>query len=51
MARFRLDLKIVCEESAKMNEIDYHDYPDSIDGIPCHFATLKCKRCGKGFII
>lgn len=48
-ARFRLDLKVVCEESKGSR--DYHDYPDDEHGQPWHFVTLKCKRCGKEFYI
>ena len=52
LARFRLDLKVVCEESAGLGpHEDYHDYPDSIEGFPDHFIELTCKRCGKGFYI
>jgi len=51
-ARFRLDLDVVCEMS-KGREVwnDLHDYPDTEEGIPVHFATLKCARCGKEFTI
>ncbi len=51
LARFRLDLDAVCDESLRMGPVDYHDYPDSIEGEPWHFCTLTCKRCGKPFTI
>lgn len=52
LARFRLDLQVVCEESAGRGlHDDYHDYPDSIEGEPWHFIPLTCKRCGKEFYI
>jgi hypothetical protein len=49
LARFRLNLKAVCEES--IGGRDYHDYPDDEYGEPLHFTTLCCKRCGKEFSI
>ena len=50
LARFRLDLRVVCEESAGRGLADdYHDFPDDVLGTPAHFVTLKCKRCGKEF--
>lgn len=52
LARFRLDLKVVCEESAKIkSHFDYHDYPDDIICTPDHFFVMTCKRCGKKFCI
>lgn len=51
LAYFHLNLKVVCEESASMGVADYHDYTDTEDGQPCHMTTLRCKRCGKHFII
>jgi hypothetical protein len=52
LAFFRLDLDAVCEMSRGKGEYDdFHDYPDSIDGVPWHMATLTCKRCGKRFSI
>ena len=52
MARFRLNLRIVCEESAGKGWYDdYHDYKDDVGSQPYHFVTLRCKRCGKEFII
>jgi hypothetical protein len=50
-ARFRLNLQVVCEESALMDLCDYHDYHDSLEGYPQHFDVLVCQRCGKRFII
>lgn len=51
LARYRLNLKVVCEESVGLGLADYHDYPDSEHGQPWHFCTMKCKRCGKEFAI
>lgn len=51
IARFRLNLRIVCEESDGKGVFDYHDYPDSIEGEPWHFTHLTCKRCGKKLFI
>lgn len=51
LARFRLDLDVVCDMSLGMGLVDYHDYPDSFDGEPDHFTTLTCRRCGKEFTI
>lgn len=49
IAYFRLNMKVVCEES--VNGHDFHDYPDSIAGEPWHFYEHECKRCGKKFHI
>lgn len=50
LARFRLDERAVCEASAGLPpDADYHDYADSEAGVPTHFETLTCKRCGKSF--
>lgn len=49
IAFFRLNLTIVCEESR--GDRDYHDYPDDELGEPWHMIPLKCKRCGKEFMI
>lgn len=51
LARFRLSLSAVCEESAGMGPYDFHDYPDDDLGAPAHFTKLRCKRCGKEFLI
>ena len=51
LAHFRLDLRVVCEESVGLGSVDYHDYPDTKAGVPFHFTLLKCKRCGKEFCI
>lgn len=51
LAFYRLDLRLVCEMSKSKGKIDYHDYPDDIHGVPCHFTELECKRCGKKFTI
>lgn len=50
LARFRLSLDAVCEESR--GERDYHDYDDDARGWqPMHFVNMRCRRCGKGFVI
>ena len=52
LARFRLSMRAVCEESAGLGpHDDYHDYPDSVEGAPWHMTALTCKRCGKRFYI
>jgi hypothetical protein len=52
LARFRLDLQVVCEESSGLGpHEDYHDYPDTKEKEPWHFILLKCERCGKEFYI
>lgn len=52
VAIFRWNLRIVCEESAKINSMyDYHDYPDDKFGYPWHLIVMICKRCGKKFIM
>jgi hypothetical protein len=51
LARFHLSDSAVCELSKGMGMSDYHDYPDDEIGDPMHFCTMKCKRCGKDFII
>lgn len=51
LARFRLRLAAVCEQSAGKGLDDYHDYPDSEGGHPEHFCTMRCRRCGKEFTI
>lgn len=51
LARFRLSKWAVCEMSKGMGIVDYHDYPDSALGMPYHFMTMTCKRCGKEFTI
>lgn len=52
LARFRLDMAAVCVMSCGRGlHDDFHDYPDSEDGQPFHFVTMKCKRCGKSFCI
>ena len=52
LARFRLDMGAVCEMSrGRPPWADYHDYDDSGEGRPDHFALLECKRCGKRFFI
>jgi hypothetical protein len=48
-AYFRLNLRIVCEESK--NGKDYHDYPDDVVGVPMHWAEMTCERCGKKFYL
>jgi hypothetical protein len=52
LARFRLNLKAVCEMSKDRGPyVDYHDYPDSADCLPIHFEEMTCVRCGKKFFI
>lgn len=52
LATLRLSDQAVCEESADMGLVDYHDYPDSTNnGMPWHFIKHTCKRCGKRFTI
>lgn len=48
-AFFRWDLESVCRHST--GAVDYHDYPDSEEGVPRYFWTYTCKRCGKKFEI
>jgi len=50
LARFHLSELAVCEMSKGLGPADdYHDYPDDVLGTPCHFVTMRCKRCGKEF--
>lgn len=51
LAFWRLDLQVVCEESASMGDYDYHDYDDDVHHEPWHFIHLTCGRCGKKFMI
>jgi len=52
LARFRLNLLVVCEESAGLSpHEDCHDYPDDEYGEPWHFVEMTCVRCGKKFFI
>ncbi len=52
LARMRLSREAVCVMSRNKGLFnDYHDYPDSEEGVPIHFHTFKCKRCGKEFAI
>lgn len=51
LAYFHLSNKIVCQMSKNKGLVDYHDYDDSELGLPAHFVPLRCKRCGKEFII
>ena len=52
LARFRLNDQAVCLMSQGRGLFDdYHDYPDDEAGLPVHFATLRCQRCGKEFAI
>lgn len=49
LAYFRFNQSAICALSQGPN--DYHDYPDSIEGVPMHFHTYRCKHCGKEFEI
>lgn len=51
LARLRLSEHAVCVMSRNEGVADYHDYPDSEAGVPDHFVLLRCKRCGKDFIM
>lgn len=52
LARFRLSNEAICEMSRGKGWFDdYHDYSDSENGTPDHFVTMRCKRCGKEFVI
>ncbi len=52
LAFFHLDDVAVCQMSLYWkNGRDYHDYQNDELGLPAHFVTLKCKRCGKEFTI
>ena len=52
LARFYLNDNVVCQLSVGRGlHNDYHDYQDSIAGTPWHFVILRCKRCGKEFVI
>jgi hypothetical protein len=51
LANLRLDPAAVCEMSAPLGAIDYHDYTDTREGYPDHFGVLTCVRCGKQFRI
>jgi hypothetical protein len=52
LALFRLSPSAVCRMSQGRGLYnDYHDYPDSEEGLPWHFTVLTCKRCGKTFTI
>ena len=50
LAYTRWSKSAVCEMSKGLEGwADFHDYPDDVDGVPDHFHTLTCKRCGKEF--
>jgi hypothetical protein len=51
IAHFRLNKRIVCEESRELGFYDFHDYTDSIENTPLHLYQQTCKRCGKKFYI
>lgn len=52
LARFRLNLRVVCEESAGLGpHDDFHDAPDAGEDFYYDFVLLKCKRCDKDFYI
>lgn len=42
----------ICEMSKdKGLADDYHDYKDTKEKFPDHFATLECERCRKKFTL
>jgi hypothetical protein len=50
LASTRLNLTIVCEESAKLGEYDYHNHRDDADQAPWDVeGERRCCRCGKVF--
>jgi hypothetical protein len=51
LARLRISKEAVCIMSQNQGAADHHDYPDSVEGHPDHFALLTCKWCGKQFHI
>lgn len=52
LASTHLSNGAVCEMSADLGMAeDFHDWIDSEEGLPVHFVKLRCKRCGKLFII
>ena len=51
LATLRLSNYAVCTMSKNKGHIDYHDYKDSVEKFPDHFAVMKCERCGKEFTI
>lgn len=52
LARLRLSQHAICVMSADRGcDDDFHDYPDTVDGEPFHFVTMKCRHCGKEFTL
>jgi hypothetical protein len=51
LAWSHLSEKAVCDRSRGMGLADYHDYGDDEHGTPWHMGLLRCKRCGKYFMI
>ena len=50
-AFFHIRQKDVCELSKYAGLHDYHDYYDSVTGQPWHFFVMKCRYCGKAFVM
>ena len=40
-----------CFSSSARCKYELHDYVDSADGLPEHFVTKQCVRCGKKLTI
>ena len=51
LAWSHLSEKAVCEMSKGMGLCDYHDWVDDDAGQPWNFDLMKCRRCGKKFMI
>lgn len=52
LARYRLDLKAVCEMSqGRGPHDDFHDFSDDEYFRPYHFILLRCRRCKKEFYL
>lgn len=52
LATFRVSHYAVCVMSQGRGVYnDFHDYHDTEEKFPDHFADLTCERCGKKFMI
>lgn len=52
LAEFRLNQRAICGQSVGRGLFnDYHDYRDDAIGEPFHFVVMRCKHCGKSFMI